>query len=111
MTASTQKSRSGRLRSRLFLGALLLVLGMPAAGQIDIDIQVSGGDRRSSPPGAQPSISIEQATNIVRSRYAEGRVVSARPTRRGNDTGYRVRVVLEDGRVINVFVDGQGRIR
>jgi uncharacterized membrane protein YkoI len=72
---------------------------------------VSTGDRSSSPPGAQPSISIEQATNIVRSRYSSGRVVSARPTRRGNETGYRVRVVLDDGRVINVFVDGQGRIR
>ena len=52
-------------------------------------------------------ISMQRATAIVR-RATGGRVVSASPTKNG---GFKVRVVLEGGRVKTVKVDRNGNIR
>jgi len=51
-------------------------------------------------------ISMQQATAIVR-RATGGRVVSASPTKKG---GYKVRVVLDGGRVKTYKVDRNGRM-
>jgi hypothetical protein len=70
---------------------------------------VHGGPVRTD-EGAERGVSLEQATRIARSAYG-GRVVAARPAQRGGESGYQIRIVLDDGRVMNVFVDRQGRIR
>ena len=57
----------------------------------------------------QPAISVEQATAIAR-RQTGGRVVSATPVDGGN-RGYRVRVLLDGGRVTTVVIDRSGGVR
>lgn len=57
----------------------------------------------------QPAISVEQATAIAR-RETSGRVLSATPVDGGN-RGYRVRVLLEGGRVTTVVIDRTGGVR
>jgi uncharacterized membrane protein YkoI len=55
-------------------------------------------------------ISSEQAAAIVRGRY-DGRVVAVQPIGRGGEDGYKVRVLLDGGRVKTVHVDSRGSIR
>jgi hypothetical protein len=55
----------------------------------------------------QPGLSMLEATAIVR-RATRGRVVSASPTKNG---GYKVRVVLDGGRVKTYKVDRNGRMK
>ncbi len=91
--------------------ALAMLVGAVASGPAAAAIHAPG--LATMPWVVQVSdagISVERATQIVRSAYG-GRVVSAVPARRGNETGYRVRVVLDDGHVRNVFVNSEGRIR
>ena len=57
----------------------------------------------------QPAISVEQATAIARLETS-GRVLSATPIEDGN-RGYRVRVLLEGGRVTTVVIDRKGGVR
>ncbi len=57
----------------------------------------------------QPAISVEQATAIARLETS-GRVLSATPIEGGN-RGYRVRVLLEGGRVTTVVIDRKGGVR
>jgi uncharacterized membrane protein YkoI len=71
---------------------------------------IGGGPMRGDDAGERQGISLEQATRIARSAYG-GRVVSARASQRGGESGYQIRMVLDDGRVVNVFVDRHGRIR
>jgi len=52
-------------------------------------------------------LSMQEATAIVR-RATRGRVVSASPTKNG---GYKVRVVLDGGRVKTYKVDRNGRMK
>lgn len=63
-----------------------------------------GNDATSSSFVAQPSVSAAQAAARVR-RLHGGRVLSVSPTRRGDALGYRVRVLVEGGRVKTVYVD------
>jgi hypothetical protein len=58
----------------------------------------------------QPAISVEQATAIARRQTGGGRVLSAAPVEGGN-RGYRVRVLLEGGRVTTVVTDRAGGVR
>ncbi len=55
----------------------------------------------------QSGLSMQEATAIVR-RATRGRVVSASPTKNG---GYKVRVVLDGGRVKTYKVDRNGRMK
>ena len=57
---------------------------------------------------AQPGISIEQATAIVR-RQTGGRVLSAEPIKRNGKRGYSVRVLIDGERVKQFYVDSEGR--
>jgi hypothetical protein len=59
--------------------------------------------RHGNSVAAESRLSAEQASSIVRSAYG-GRVVSVKSS--GN--GYNVRVLLDGGRVKNVYVDGNG---
>lgn len=53
----------------------------------------------------QPSmLSLEEAADRVQGTYG-GRVVAAQAVRAGGHEGFRIRVLLDDGRVITVFVD------
>jgi hypothetical protein len=107
--------RIHRVLGTLLLAALLALGAASAQGQV-----FPGGGRAGTPPDAQAprddggadraGISLEQATRIARATYG-GRVVAARPTQRGGESGYQVRLVLDDGRVVNAFVDRQGRVR
>jgi hypothetical protein len=54
-------------------------------------------------------ISADEATAIVRRKY-DGRVISVTPVN-GGKGGYKVRVLLDGGRVKTVHVDKNGRIR
>jgi len=52
---------------------------------------------------AQPSVSAAEAAASVRQQHG-GRVLSVSPSRRGDSLGYRVRVLVEGGRVKTVYV-------
>ena len=52
------------------------------------------------------AMSIEEAADQVRGAYG-GQVIAASPARAGGREGYRIRVILDDGRVITVFVDAE----
>lgn len=52
---------------------------------------------------AQPSVSAAQAAAQVRRAHG-GRVLSVSPSRRGDSLGYRVRVLIDGGRVKTVYV-------
>ncbi len=74
------------------------------------DVAAARGD--AVPPSnlvQQPAISVEQATAIARLETS-GRVLSATPVEGGN-RGYRVRVLLEGGRVTTVVIDRKGGVR
>ena len=49
-------------------------------------------------------LSLEEAADRVQGAYG-GRVVAAQAVRAGGHEGFRIRVLLDDGRVITVFVD------
>jgi uncharacterized membrane protein YkoI len=52
------------------------------------------------------AMSLEEAADQVRGAYG-GQVIAASPARAGGREGYRIRVILDDGRVITVFVDAE----
>lgn len=56
-------------------------------------------------------MSLDQAVAMVESRYG-GRVVKAERKGEGERAAYRIRVLTEDGRVLDLRVDpASGRIR
>ena len=59
---------------------------------------------------APNGISLKQATAIARSETG-GRVLSAKPYRRGGAVGYQVRLLIDGERVVNVIVDADGRVK
>ena len=88
------------LRAALLCG-LLASPGIPAAADVQWASQVLA---------AKSTISLEEATEIVRRAYG-GRVLSASPTSKNGKKGYQVRVLLDGGRVKTVFVDSNGSVR
>lgn len=60
--------------------------------------------RQTSGFVAQPSFSAAEAASRVR-RLHGGRVLSVSPSRRGDSLGYRVRVLVDGGRVKTVYVE------
>jgi len=98
------------------IAALLVVLALVAgpaaparADLLDALLAVAPGEL-SSGYAEQPGISLGEAASIVR-RQTGGQVLSVTPSKRGGKAGYKVRVLLDDGkRVREFFVDGQGRV-
>ena len=90
-----------RLRSLLLVPLLVLAVAAPA---------VAGGHGQGHGQGQNPGmsgggVSAEQAAAIVRRAY-DGRVVSVKP----EGDVYKVRVLLDGGRVKTVQVDAHGNL-
>ena len=103
---------------RILVSALLtaaLAAGAGSAFAQDVDLSRAGLDAGLPPDASSsyfapaPGIGIQQATDIVR-RDIGGRVLSANPRRVGQNTQYRVRVLVDGERVVTVTVDHNGRI-
>jgi hypothetical protein len=77
--------------------ALCLLSGPALARDKDND------GRHGNGVATQSRLSAEQASSIVRRAYG-GRVVSVKSA----GDGYSVRVLLDGGRIKNVYVDGSG---
>ena len=63
-------------------------------------------------PGARnaPSVSLQQAINIALSENG-GRVLSAQSKNGQGATRHHIRLLVDGGRVLNVVVDGRGRVQ
>ena len=90
-----------RLLRAVLLCGLFALPGVVAAGDVQWVDQVLA---------AKSTISLEEATDIVRRAYG-GRVLSASPASKNGKKGYQVRVLLDGGRVKTVFVDSNGSVR
>ncbi len=60
---------------------------------------------------SQPSLSAAQAAASVRAQQGGGRVLSVSPVNRGGLNGYRVRILIDGGRVKTIFVGEQRPIK
>ena len=58
---------------------------------------------------ASAGMTEERAAAVVR-KLLGGRILAARPVERAGESGFSVRVLTEDGRVKNVFVDRFGTV-
>ncbi len=68
--------------------------------------QVSSNSSKSAKQ-ERNKISSSQAASIVKSRYG-GKILKVQ----SSSSGYRVKVLKSDGRILSVFVDGQtGRVK
>jgi uncharacterized membrane protein YkoI len=90
-----------RLRSLLLALPLVLAVAMPAAA----GGHGHGQGQEQKPAMSSGGISAEQAAAIVRRAY-DGRVVSVKP----EGDVYKVRVLLDGGRVKTVQVDSHGNV-
>jgi hypothetical protein len=63
-------------------------------------------DEAQSQEGAGPALSLKDARRIVRSQF-DGKIVDTQLFQYGGGWIYRVRVRTNDGRVVDVGVDGQ----
>jgi uncharacterized membrane protein YkoI len=88
------------IRSRSLLAAVL-------TAALTLTCLPAGADRGGHDHGSEnDGISADQAASIVKRAY-DGRVVSVKQ----EGDGYKVRVVLDGGRVKNVSVDSRGKLR
>jgi hypothetical protein len=85
--------------------ACLIVLNLTAMPAFARDKDHDNGPKYGNSYVPQSRMSAEQASAIVRRAYG-GRVVSVKSA----GDGYSVRVLLDGGRVKNVYVDGNGRL-
>ena len=98
---------------RLVPGAVLVCLAIftpfsaqPAKADEWLDkpsIRAEGSTAPSSSFVAQPSLTAAQAAAKVRREHG-GRVLSVNPARRGDALGYRVRVLIDGGRVKTLYI-------
>ncbi len=98
----------GNRRDTLVLLPLVLLMALAAAANPPVALsaeQASTAKRLA----AQPWSTLESAADIVR-RETGGRVLSVTPLE-GGHRGYRVRVLLDGGRVTTILVDPQGSSR
>ena len=109
MKQRRDKGHGGRAKSRRMLVALLCasLLGGLAATVPSPAAAETGS--YGTPLLYRDGISADEATSIVRRKYG-GRVISVSPVN-GGKGGYKVRVLLDGGRVKTVHVDKNGRIR
>ena len=108
-------ARIARVRRQMIAMAnwtFVLLFALSAATAFAAKPNVEDADRDASETAPAPSVSLQDASEIVRQAYG-GRVVSATEAIRNFDDktkrGYDVRVDVE-GRVKTVFVDRRGRI-
>lgn len=101
-------------RGAFFCGSLSVVLLLtPLTASADDDwidnpqpqsvLPSGAGGAETSSFVSQPSVSAAQAASRVRQLHG-GRVLSVSPARRGDSLGYRVRVLVDGGRVKTVYV-------
>ena len=67
------------------------------------------GSGNNAQDSANNGISAEQAASVVRRAY-DGRVVSVKPEGKNSQRVYKVRVLLDGGRVKTVQVDSNGNL-
>ena len=101
VTKLTRAWPSGALAALMVCGALAAPVEVSAAVLWEADPVVFA---------KSDSISLEEATEIVRRAYG-GRVLSASPATQNGKRGYKIRVLLDGGRVKTVFVDSNGAVR
>lgn len=63
-------------------------------------------DRGGSVHEQRLALSLDEAADQVRGAFG-GQVIAASSARANGREGYRIRVILDDGRVITVFVDAE----
>ena len=100
---------TGRVQRLLAAACICVSAVVPVPAHADPDDwldnpQTQTIDAPASSFVAQPSVSAAQAAAHVR-RLHGGRVLSVSPSRRGDSLGYRVRVLVDGGRVKTVYVD------
>ena len=100
------------LMGMLFMSMLLAVPGQAAEPRDGLSAVEQPRNGLSAGHGfaPMPGISIDQATSIARKQVG-GRVLSATPKQRGNNTVYRVRLLVDGERVVTVTVDQQGSVK
>ncbi len=87
----------------LVIGTLLIAPGVSAHTSV-----LAAQSSSSNFVSGQPGVSASQAANAARGKVG-GRVISVKPKKGGQ--GYRVRMLVEGGRVVTVNVDSKGRVK
>lgn len=54
-----------------------------------------------------PKLSVDEAVNMVRSQYADGKILKTTTENNGNQTIYVIKVITADSRVLHITVDAQ----
>ncbi|MCH9698656.1 MAG: PepSY domain-containing protein [Gammaproteobacteria bacterium] len=54
-----------------------------------------------------PKLSVDEAVNMVRSQYADGKILKTTTENNGNQTKYVIKVITADSRVLHITVDAQ----
>ena len=106
-TARTRLLKKRSCNSRRLL--LLLLLALPAWLATPAVLAQQGRNEINNFSRGAGGISIEQASATAR-RHTGGRVLQVKPVKRGGERGYSVRVLIDDKRVKQYYVDSQGRI-
>lgn len=66
----------------------------------------ASGDRMQTQNNSGPAVSLKEVRRIVR-RQIDGQILDTQLIDTGSGWIYRVRVLMDDGRVVDVGVDGQ----
>lgn len=85
---------------------LLVALALSVCLSSAVQAQQQSQPSYYAPP---PGISLEQAADMIR-RQTGGRVLSATPIKKNGQRGYNVRVLVDDKRVKQYYVDSEGRV-
>lgn len=87
---------------------VLSAIATAAPAQADVAFAITAKSTASNFVGNQPGVSARQAAAAARDKVG-GRVISVKPKKGGE--GFRVRMLVEGGRVITVNVDEKGNVR
>ncbi len=94
----------------LLLGTLITPWVVTAANSHAENNQPRQGFIAKPKVRSAPSVSLQQAINIALSENG-GRVLSAQSKNGQSSTRHHIRLLVEGGRVLNVVVDGRGRVQ
>lgn len=89
----------------LITGLLIVCAG---SVQAHVTLLMVGASQASNYVNEQGSMQARRAAAAARS-HVGGRVISVKPEKQ--DNGYRVRMLVDGGRVVTVNVDAKGRVR